>query len=185
MQKPAVLGTSALMVALYAAQAIAAPQTRINSHSNAVPQTNSVRAAAAPAQLQALPARPHITGAVMTRDEPPAPVKGATVRVRDEAGRIVGTAHTDPAGQFTFELERPGSYFVEAVDSSGKVLAVEDVGQVAVTAGPGQTATVMLRVPALLSAGSRVPLAAIILGAASAAGIAAFTAGGQPASPEK
>jgi len=122
---------------------------------------------------------------VMTRDEPPTPVKGVTVRVRDEAGRIVGTAHTDPSGHFAFEFERPGSYFVEAVDDSGKVLAVEDVGRVAVTVEPGQNSTVLLRVPAHASAGSHVPLAAIILGAASAAGIAAFTASGHPASPEQ
>jgi len=51
-----------------------------------------------------------------------------------------------------------------------------------VTVEPGQNSTVMLRIPGHMSP---VPLAAIILGAASAAGIAAFTASGQPASPEQ
>ena len=179
------MGTSALMAALFAAQTAAAPQTRTNADRNAVPQTSTVRAAPAAVRLQALPARAQITGMVMTRDEPPTPAKDLMVRARDDAGRIVGTAHTDPAGHFSFELERPGSYFVEAVDDSGKVLAVEDVGRVAVTVEPGQNATIMLRIPARVSAANRVPLAAIILGAASAAGIAAFTTGGQPASPEK
>ncbi len=185
MQRPAFLGTSVLMAALFAGHAIAAPQTNTASQRNAVPQTDTVRAARPPVRLQALPARAYITGMVITRDEPPKPVKGATVRARDDAGRIVGTERTDPAGHFAFEFERPGSYFVEVVDGSGRVLAIEDVGRVAVTVEPGQNSTVILRLPGRRPAGAWTSTAAMILGAASAAGIGAFMASGQPESPEQ
>jgi hypothetical protein len=185
MQRPAVVGTSVLMAAFFAAHAVAAPQTNTASQGNAVPQTNTVRAARAPVRVQALPARAHIAGMVITRDEPPKPVKGVTVRARDDGGRIVGTQRTDLAGHFAFEFEHAGSYFVEVVDDSGRVLAIEDVGRVAVTVEPGQHSTVILRLPGRQPAGAWASTAATILGAASAAGIGAFAASGQPASPEQ
>ena len=185
MQRPAFLGTSVLMAALLAARAIAAPQTNTAVPGNAAPQANTVRAARPPVRLQTLPARAYITGMVITRDEPPKPVKGATVRARDGAGRIVGTERSDTAGHFAFKFERPGAYFVEVVDGSGRVLAIEDVGRVAVTVEPGQSSTVILRMPGRLPAGAWTSTAATILGAAGAAGIGAFTASGQPASPEQ
>jgi hypothetical protein len=56
---------------------------------------------------------------------------------------------------------------------------------VAVTVEPGQHSTVILRLPGRLPAGAWASTAATILGAASAAGIGAFAASGQPASPEQ
>lgn len=126
-----------------------------------------------------------ISGSVITRDQPPRPVRRATVRARDNQGRIAGTTTTDESGQFAFMLERAGSYYVELVDDAGRVLAVEDVGQAAISVSAGQTSTTILRVPGQLPSAAWGRTARTILGAASAAGIGAFTAAGQPASPER
>ena len=126
-----------------------------------------------------------ISGSVITRDEPPRPVRRATVRARDAAGRVVGTTITDDAGQFWFVLERGGMYYIELVDHSGRVLAVEDVGEAAVSVAPGFNSTTILRVPARLPKEAWASTARTILGAASAAGVGAFVSSGQPASPER
>jgi hypothetical protein len=126
-----------------------------------------------------------ISGSVITRDEPPRPVKRGAVRARDAAGRIVATTTTDEAGQFSFLLARGGTYYVELVDETGRVLAVEDVGEAAISVAPGQNSTTILRVPGKLAGGAVGRAARTILGAASAAGVGAFTASGQPASPER
>jgi hypothetical protein len=126
-----------------------------------------------------------ISGSVITRDEPPRPVRRATVRARNAEGRIVGTTITDDAGEFAFTLDRGGTHYVELVDDSGRVLAVEDVGEAAVTVELGFNSTTILRVPARLPAGAWNNTARTILGAAGAAGIGAFVPAGQPASPEK
>jgi hypothetical protein len=65
------------------------------------------------------------------------------------------------------------------------VLAVEDVGEAAISVAPGQNSTTILRVPGKLAGGAVGRAARTILGAASAAGVGAFTASGQPASPER
>jgi hypothetical protein len=126
-----------------------------------------------------------ISGSVITRDEPPRPVRRATVRARDGAGRIVGTTTTDDGGQFAFSLPRAGTYYVELVDDTGRVLAVEDVGEAAVSVTAGQNSTTILRVPGRLPTSAIGRTARTILGAASAAGIGTLTASGQPASPER
>jgi hypothetical protein len=126
-----------------------------------------------------------ISGAVITRDAPPRPVRGATVRARDGAGRIVDTTTTDQAGQFAFALARAGTYYVELVDETGRVLAVEDVGEAAVSVAAGQNSTTILRVPGRLPVTTIGRAARTLLGAASAAGVGALTATGQPASPER
>ena len=126
-----------------------------------------------------------ISGSVITRDEPPRPVRRATVRARDAAGRIVGTTVTDDVGQFSFALERGGTHYIELVDDSGRVLAVEDVGEAAVTVDLGFSSTTILRVPARLPPAAWASTARTILGAASAAGVGAFVSSGQPASPER
>jgi hypothetical protein len=126
-----------------------------------------------------------IEGVVVTRDEPPKPVKRATVRVRDLSGKVVGTSTTDDVGQFSFALDRSGAYYVELVDGSGRVLAVEDVGEVAISVGPGQVSTTILRVPMRTAAALWGRTATTIVGAAGAAGVGALVASGQPASPER
>jgi len=78
-----------------------------------------------------------------------------------------------------------GSFFFGGVDESGKVLAVEDVGQVAVTVGPGHSSSTILRLPSRLTGAWKDAVAPTILGAAAAAGIGTFAASGQPASPER
>jgi hypothetical protein len=126
-----------------------------------------------------------ISGMVITRDEPPRPAKRATVRARDAAGQIVATTTTDDNGHFAFLLDRAGTYYVEVVDETGRVLAVEDVGQGAINVAAGQNSTTILRMPGRLPGAGVGRTARTILGAASAAGIAAFAASGQPASPER
>jgi hypothetical protein len=126
-----------------------------------------------------------IDGVVITRDEPPKPVKRAAVRARDVGGRISGTTNTDDAGHFSFALDRAGSYYVELVDDDGRVLAVEDVGQVTISVSPGQVSTTILRVPTRMAAAAWGRTASTILGAASAAGVGALVSSGQPASPER
>jgi hypothetical protein len=172
MQRADVLGTSVLLAVVAAGVA-------------ADPQSPAVRAARAPVRLQALAPRTRLSGIVVTLEPPPRPVNGITVKARDEAGRVVGSERTDSAGRFAFGLDQPGSYFVEAVDGRGRVLAVEDVGPVAITVDPGRDVTTILRIAAHGPAGAWTSTAAMILGAASAAGIGAFTASGQPASPER
>ncbi|HEY6506917.1 MAG TPA: SdrD B-like domain-containing protein [Vicinamibacterales bacterium] len=131
-------------------------------------------------------AQAHIEGMVITRDEPPKPVKGARVRVRDLGGRVLGTTTTDDTGAFSFVLDEAGTYYVELVDDEGRVLAVEDVGEATVSVGPGYTSTTILRLPAQqAAAGVWGTTAKMLLGAAAAAGIAAFAVSGQPASPER
>lgn len=129
--------------------------------------------------------RARISGTVITRDEPPRPVKRATVRARDAAGQIVATTTTDDSGHFAFLLERAGAYYVELVDENGRVLAVEDVGQGAINVAAGQNSTTILRMPGRLPGAGVGTALRTILGAASAAGIGAFAASGQPASPER
>ena len=107
------------------------------------------------------------------------------VRVRERTGRVIDTTITDNEGRFLFELPMAGSFFVEVVDESGKVLAVEDVGQVAVTVGPGHSSSTILRLPTRLTGAWKDAVAPTILGAAAAAGIGTFVASGQPASPER
>jgi hypothetical protein len=126
-----------------------------------------------------------ISGSVITRDEPPRPVRRATVRARDAAGHVVGTTITDDAGLFSFVLERGGTHYIELVDDSGRVLAVEDVGEAAVSVDLGFSSTTILRVPARLPPAAWASTARTILGAASAAGVGAFVSSGQPASPER
>jgi hypothetical protein len=125
-----------------------------------------------------------IKGLVVTRDEPPQPVKHARVRGRHSSGRIVGTVSTDEKGAFEFWIDDPGSYYLELVDETNRVLAVEDVGETTVTVTAGQVSTTIIRVPGSLVAGWG-STARTILGAAAASGVAAAVAPGQPASPER
>src|SRR5215475_3597520 len=103
MQKAAVLGTIVLTAALAVDTA-------------AAQQSNVVRAPRTPVRLHAVAARAHLNGLVVTREEPPKPLRSVMVRARDGAGRVIGTERTDAAGRFAFAFDKPGSYFVEAVD---------------------------------------------------------------------
>ena len=158
------------VLAIIAAAALAAAGPRVQREQPAVP---------APAT------QVRISGTVISRDEPPRPVKHASVRARDASGRIVATTTTDDSGHFAFLLERAGTYYVEAVDDTGRVLGVEDVGQGAINVAAGQNSTTIIRIPGRLPGIALGRTARTILGAASAAGIAAFAASGQPASPER
>jgi hypothetical protein len=112
------------------------------------------------------------------------PLRNYTVQVRNAGnGAIAGTTTSDSAGQFAFTNLQPGTYVVEIVDSSGRVVGLSP----AIDVVAGQTVTVTVSATAagaitkaagggfsLLGLG---PLASVaVAGAASAAAITAVVA---------
>jgi hypothetical protein len=87
-----------------------------------------------------------IQGAAWNADDSPIP--GAKLRLRNAiTGRIEAGAIADAAGRFTFANVGGGTYVVELVSDSGRILAV---GQ-AFVAAPGETVATFIRL------GARVP----------------------------
>lgn len=125
-----------------------------------------------------------LLGTVVTMHDPPRPVAGARVRLRVPDGDVIATTRANRRGEFSFELPGGGTYCAEVVNDDGRVIAVEDVGETAVTVADGRASSTILRVPAALSGGWPTT-AKTILGAASAAGVAAVVGSGVPASPER
>lgn len=112
-----------------------------------------------------------VVGAAWQADNSPIP--GARVRLRDvSTGRAAGHAVANEAGRFTFENVSAGSYVVELVSESGKVLTV---GQ-SFTVARGETVATFVRL------GTRAPwfngffanAAAAVASAAAAAGVTAI-----------
>jgi hypothetical protein len=126
----------------------------------------------------------HITGTAITMDEPPKPVTGLKVRLRAQSGQTVALTDLDDQGEFSFAVEEPGTYYVELLDQRGRVVAVEDIGETAVTVARGRVSTTILRMPRPLLGGLWGPAATKVLGAAAASGIGAVVAG-PPTSPER
>jgi hypothetical protein len=63
-----------------------------------------------------------VAGAV--RDQGGQPAVNYAVRVRNAGnGQVAGTGTTGPAGEFAFDNLTPGTYVVEVVDGSGRILA--------------------------------------------------------------
>jgi hypothetical protein len=135
-------------------------------------------------QTAAAHATTRVFGTVVTMHDPPRPVPGARVRLRLPAGEVVVTTRANKRGEFTCELAAGGTYYAEAVTDDGRVVAVEDVGESAVTVADGRASSTILRVPVAFS-GGWATTAKTILGAASAAGVAAVVGSGVPASPER
>jgi hypothetical protein len=125
-----------------------------------------------------------LLGTVVTMHDPPRPVPNARVRVRLPAGDVVAATRANRRGEFTCELSRGGTYYAEVVNDDGRVVAVEDVGESTVTVADGRASSTILRIPVAL-AGGWPTTAKTILGAASAAGVAAVVGSGVPASPER
>lgn len=138
-------------------------------------------------RTQATPARSGVTrlmGIVVTMHDPPRPVPGARVRLRLPDGDVIATTRANRRGEFTFELPSGGTYYAEVVNEDDRVIAVEDVGETTITVADGRASSTILRVPVAL-AGGWPTTAKAILGAASAAGVAAVVGSGVPASPER
>lgn len=126
-----------------------------------------------------------ITGIAVTTDEPPKPVTGLRVRLRTPSGQTVATTDLNSRGEFSFDVE-PGTYYVELLDRENRVVAVEDVGETAITVTRGRVSTTVLRLTSRrLPGGAWGPGAWAIIGAAAAGGVAAVAAIGPPASPEQ
>lgn len=71
------------------------------------------------------------------------PIKGANLRLRNVVtGKIEAVAKANDAGQFTFENVEGGSYVVELVTESGRVIAIGHVFTIA----PGETVATFVRV---------------------------------------
>lgn len=112
-----------------------------------------------------------ITGSAWNADSSPIPQ--ARVRLRSlQSGRIEAVAMATEAGRFAFASVEGGSYLVELVSESGKVLAVGNAFAIA----PGETVATFVRL------GTRVPwydgffsnAAAAVASSAAAAGITAI-----------
>jgi hypothetical protein len=114
----------------------------------------------------------------------------ANVQLRNvSTGQLVGSAMTNAMGQFNFPNLPAGSYLVEVVNQAGEIVATS--GSVVVSPGWAVSGVSVTSYPAATAgAGSHhmlSPHAAIILGAAAAAGIGGgiAMASGGTASPSK
>jgi len=112
------------------AQTTAPPATTVQGNGSFVPRGLAVSGMA-------------VVGSAWKADNTPIP--HAKVRLRSVVtGRIEGATEADDAGQFVFEKVSSGSYLVELVNDSGKVLAVSHP----FTVGSGETIATFVRLGA-------------------------------------
>jgi Carboxypeptidase regulatory-like domain len=116
------------------------------------------------------------------------PLPKTPVRLRDARhGRILETQVSDATGHFTFRDVEPGTYIVELLSSDEQtVLAASQL--ISVNAGDLASTFVKLPFRAPLLAGLLGPTpgsAAIVMGAAAAAGVLATTVTPVSASPQR
>jgi hypothetical protein len=120
-----------------------------------------------------------VVGAAWNADSTGIP--GARLRLRNVAsGKIVAATRANDAGQFRFAAVPEGSYVIELVDESGKVLALGHVFAVS----PGETVATFVRV------GTHVPwftgffsnAAAVAITTAASEGVTALAPVARPAS---
>src|SRR5262245_29946406 len=116
-----------------------------------------------------------IVGSAWNADNSPIP--GARVRLRNVVtGQLVAATLADQAGQFTFADVPPGSYIVELVSETGKILAVGHP----LTANGGETVATFVRL------GSKSPWFSGFFGSAALAVATAAAATGLTAvAPEQ
>lgn len=130
--------------------------------------------------MQNVPATPSsVVGAAWNADS--TGIAGARLRLRNvTTGKIAAATRADDHGQFRFEDVGSGSYVIELVDDSGKVLALGHV----FTVSRGETVATFVRL------GTRVPwftgffsnAAAAAISTAASEGITALAPVARPAS---
>jgi hypothetical protein len=109
------------------------------------------------------------------------PVTGARLRLRNAVtGKIDGAAVADAHGQFRFDHAASGTYIVELVDESGKVLAVGHVFSVAASETVATFVRLSTRVP--WYEGFFANAAAAAIATAASEGITALAPVGRPVS---
>jgi hypothetical protein len=109
------------------------------------------------------------------------PIPQARLRLRNvTTGRGEATTTANGSGQFTFSNVEPGSYVIELINETGKVLAL---GQV-FSLGPGETVATFVRLSARNSwlTGFFSNAATSAVTAASSLGVTALGSDGQPIS---
>jgi hypothetical protein len=120
-----------------------------------------------------------ITGVAWNADDTPVP--GARLRLRNVVtGKLATAAVADEAGQFTFPSVESGSYLIELVTETGKILAIGHTFAVA----PGETVATFVRI------GTKVPwftgffgnAASAIASTAASAGVTAIAPDAKPCS---
>jgi hypothetical protein len=121
------------------------------------------------------------------------PLTGMRVQLRDvQSGNVIGSTTAAEAGSFSFPGLPPGTYFVEAVDASGKVLGVG----APVSLASGATATTSVIAPGVGEAAASAaagfhllgmgPVTSVtVLGAAAAASVTAVAVTRPNASPSR
>ena len=123
-----------------------------------------------------------IVGAAWNADNQPVP--NANLRLRNVVtGKIEATMVANSTGQFTFDGVEGGSYAIELVTDSGKVMALGHTFSVA----PGETVATFVRL------GAKVPwftgffsnAASSAVSAASSMGVTALGSSGIPASSQQ
>ena len=122
-----------------------------------------------------------VRGVVWNGDN--SPIGNGKVRLRNlDTGRLVAGSETDADGQFVFGGVATGSYLVELVSDSGKVLAVGPAFRIE----PEQTVSTVVRLPTRRSwyAGMFSNAAAVVIAAASSVGLTAVGSHGPPISPQ-
>jgi hypothetical protein len=123
-----------------------------------------------------------VEGVAQSADK--APLPNFRVNVRNaNTGELAGSTTSNQAGQFAFTSLQPGSYVVEIVDATGKVVGLST--SVSVAAGSTVTVTVGASAAGAIAAASGGglsllglgPLASVaVAGAASAAAVTAVVA---------
>lgn len=106
---------------------------------------------------------------------------GARVRLRSAVtGKIDGAAVADEQGRFRFDRTPPGTYIVELVDESGRVLAVGHV----LSAADGETVATFVRLSTHVPwyDGFFANAAAAAIATAASEGITALAPVGRPVS---
>jgi hypothetical protein len=123
-----------------------------------------------------------VVGHIWTADS--LPIAGAALRLRNILTAALDlTTVSDQAGEFSFSGVEAGSYFIEYVHGSGRLLAVSNP----FTVTKGETISTFVRLGSRrpFGAGFFTSTAAVVLSSAAVAGIAAVGPTGRPISPNR
>lgn len=112
-----------------------------------------------------------------------APVTNATLRLRNViSGRVELSATSNENGEFMFSAIEGGTYLIEYVDGTGRVLAVGSIFTIA----PGETIATFIRLGERRSTGGLFTMIGSgAVAAAASVGVTAVAPTGRPASPNR